>query len=67
MTEAEDIRAAKILARARNLFARDKGTRWVTPGDPAHDEQLRKTQAMYLQRAEEELLAEGKIESVDQS
>jgi len=68
MTEAEETRAAKVLAHARVLFKNDNaGHEWPVAGDLAQDEQLMRVQARYLQRAEEDLLAEGRIESVDQS
>ena len=68
MTESEDMRAAKVLARARKLFREENpGDEWPVPGDLARNDQLMRVQALYLQQAEKELLAEGKIESVDQS
>jgi len=68
MTEAENLRAEKVLARARHLFKDEHpGEAWPAPTDLARDDQLMRIAARYLQRAEKELLAQGKIESVDQS
>jgi hypothetical protein len=68
MTDTEDRRAAKVLAHAKHLF-RDgnPGRDWPMASDLAQDEQLMRVQARYLQRAEQDLLKAGAIESVDQS
>ena len=68
MTESEDLRAAKVLTRARKLFGEENpGEEWPTASDLSHNDQVIRVQALYLKQAEKELLAEGKIESVDQS
>jgi hypothetical protein len=68
MTDAEDRRAAKILAHAKHLFRNDNpGHDWPMASDLAQDDQLMRIQARYLQRAEQDLLKAGAIESVDQS
>ena len=67
MTEAEGVRAAKVLNRAKKLFNNENGDGWPGPADLGRGDQDMRVQAEYLQKAEEQLLAEKKIESVDQS
>jgi len=68
MTEVEERRAVKVLAHAKHLFRDDNpGHHWPTASDLAQDDQLMRIQARYLQRAEQDLLQAGAIESVDQS
>jgi hypothetical protein len=68
MTKPETLRAEKVLARARHLFRNDHpDEEWPAPTDLAHDDHLMRITARYLQRAEKDLLADGTIESVDQS
>lgn len=55
MTKDEGARAAKVLNRAKG------------PADLGRGHQDMRVRAQYLQKAEEQLLAEKKIESVDQS
>ena len=68
MTESEDLRAAKVLTRARKLFGEENpGEEWPTATDSPHKDQVMRVQGLYLKQAMRELIAEGKIESVDQS
>jgi len=68
MTDLEERRATKVLARAKHLYRDDHpGHEWPMAGDLAQDDQLMRIQARYLQRAEQDLLKAGTIESVDQS
>jgi hypothetical protein len=68
VTEPEERRAAKVLAHAKHLFRDDNpGRDWPTASDLAQDDQLMRVQARYLQRAEQDLLKAGIVESVDQS
>lgn len=68
LTDAEDRRASKVLARARVLFRDDNpGHDWPMAADLAQDDQLMRIQARYLQRTEQDLQKTGAIESVDQS
>ena len=60
-------RAQLILTRARELLARDDPHgKWLTPPDTPDSSALER-QAAYLSAAEQQLLDEGLIESVDQS
>ncbi|MGE4248249.1 MAG: hypothetical protein AB7F09_02600 [Parvibaculaceae bacterium] len=62
-----DARAQLILTRAKELLARDEpGTNWVDAIDRPDDRAITR-QGAYLSRAEHQLLAEGRIDSVDQS
>ena len=62
-----DERSRLILARAKQLLARDHpGSSWRDAAT-ALDEETMKRQATCLTRAEHQLLDEGQIESVDQS
>jgi hypothetical protein len=62
-----DKRMKLILDRARELFGESHpGEKWPKPVDQP-DAKLMARQAQYLARAEDQLLKEGKIESVDQS
>jgi hypothetical protein len=60
-------RTQLILNRARELFSRSHpGETWPKAVDRP-DAKVMARQAEYLARAEDQLLKEGKIESVDQS
>jgi hypothetical protein len=60
-----DKRARLILERARELHARaHPGQPW--PAEQANTDEFAR-QAKYLAQAEDELLKQGEIESVDQS
>ena len=62
-----DARAQLILTRAHELFARaHPGETWPNAIDRPHAKVFAK-QAKYLARAEDQLLMEGAIDSVDQS
>ena len=62
-----EARALLILARAKKLLARDHPQRaWLSAPDRLDGPTL-KRQAAYLSIAEDQLLDEGKVESVDQS
>ncbi len=65
MAEEEQRRAAKILGRAKKLFNNENGDGWPDPADPFSDDKDAKARANYLQKAEGQLLAEKKIDSVD--
>lgn len=61
-----DARAQLILERAKELLARDHpGAEWFAVDSP--DSKALERRAAYLGRAEDELIAEGRIDSVDQS
>jgi hypothetical protein len=65
--EAMERRALLILARAKELLARDHPRRaWLSAEDRPDGPAL-KRQATFLSLAEDQLLDEGKIECVDQS
>lgn len=62
-----DKRTQLILARAKELFAQDHpGQPWPAATDKP-DTPVLALQGRYLSRAEDRLLAEGAIDSVDQS
>lgn len=62
-----DARASLILMVAKEMFESEHpGSTWQNPADKA-DAVAIKSQGNYLSRAEHRLLAEGRIESVDQS
>ncbi|QIG46927.1 hypothetical protein G5V57_03690 [Nordella sp. HKS 07] len=62
-----DKRTQLILARAKELFAADHaGAAWRAAIDNP-DAAIMAHQGRYLSRAEDQLLAEGSIECVDQS
>ncbi|WP_119392011.1 hypothetical protein [Taklimakanibacter lacteus] len=62
-----DNRTHLILTRARELFGRaHPGEPWPEPAGRSETKLLER-QAKYLARAEDQLLKEGAIESVDQS
>lgn len=62
-----DKRAQLILTRARNLLLRDHpDERWPAVTDKP-DASVLERQGKYLSLAEDQLLREGVIESVDQS
>jgi hypothetical protein len=62
-----DARASLILKVAKKMFESEHpGSTWQNLTDKA-DPVTIKSQGKYLARAEHQLLAEGRIESVDQS
>ncbi|MFO0990541.1 MAG: hypothetical protein U1E67_01250 [Hyphomicrobiales bacterium] len=63
-----ELRADKVLARAKVLFRDENpGHDWPMASDLAQDDQLMRVQARYLQRAEQDLLKAGTVESIDQT
>lgn len=62
-----DKRTQLILARAQELFAQDHpGQPWPAADDKP-DTPVLALQGRYLSRAEDELLAEGVVDCIDQS